>query len=266
METMPPYTYKFVKNQGSNSGSAKQKKIGYLSKDVKVINDLIDDLSKLKTADNAGAVVSPAATHAATREATVAATASGEMTNPLEIDNDIPSIILANGSVVSLESLSLKPALYESSTQSLASAVTNGTGLFTWQDTDTIVNSTSKMDIPTSTSSEALSSTGSGSTQNLPFLEDFFNINLSLDTAQTTATTSSSSQESTTVSSTRKTETSPESATLSSTTETSTTTTTTTVTTTTLSTTTKLTTHPIWPDPFLDLATENLDTLRSDAS
>ena len=92
METMPPYTYKFVKNQGSNSGSAKQKKIGYLSKDVKVINDLIDDLSKLKTADNAGAVVSPAATHAATREATVAATASAEMTNPLEIDNDKESL------------------------------------------------------------------------------------------------------------------------------------------------------------------------------
>ena len=90
METMPPYTYKFVKNQGGNSSSSK--KIGYLSKDVKVINDLIDDLSKLKTADNAGAVVSPAATHAATREATVAATASGEMTNPLEIDNDKESL------------------------------------------------------------------------------------------------------------------------------------------------------------------------------
>ena len=57
---MPPYTYKFVKNQNN----VKQKKIGsYLSKDVKVINDLIDDLSKLKTADNA------------------------EMTNPLEIDD-----------------------------------------------------------------------------------------------------------------------------------------------------------------------------------
>ena len=43
---MPPY--KFVKNQNSNS------KIGYLSKDVKVINDLIDDLSKLQSsgADN----------------------------------------------------------------------------------------------------------------------------------------------------------------------------------------------------------------------
>ena len=90
METMPPYTYKFVKNQGSNSSSAKQKKIGYLSKDVKVINDLIDDLSKLKTADNAGAAVSPAAT--AATSATVAATASGEMTNPLEIDNDKESL------------------------------------------------------------------------------------------------------------------------------------------------------------------------------
>lgn len=57
---MPPYTYKFVKNQNN----VKQKKIGsYLSKDVKVINDLIDDLSKLKTADNA------------------------EMTNPLEVDD-----------------------------------------------------------------------------------------------------------------------------------------------------------------------------------
>ena len=101
METMPPYTYKFVKNQGSNSSSsnAKQnKKIGYLSKDVKVINDLIDDLSKLKTADNAGgqaAVVPPAAAatlHAASISATVAATASGAMTNPLEIDNDKESL------------------------------------------------------------------------------------------------------------------------------------------------------------------------------
>ena len=65
METMPPYTYKFVKNQTGNS--TKQKKIGggYLSKDVKVINDLIDDLSKLKV-DNAAA----------------------EMTKPLQVDQD----------------------------------------------------------------------------------------------------------------------------------------------------------------------------------
>ena len=40
---------------------------------------------------------------------------------PLEIDNNIPSIILGDGSVVSLESLSIKPDLYkppESSTSS----------------------------------------------------------------------------------------------------------------------------------------------------
>ena len=70
---MPPYTYKFVKNQTGNS--TKQKKIGggYLSKDVKVINDLIDDLSKLKVADNAAC----------------AASAAAEMTNPLQhVDND----------------------------------------------------------------------------------------------------------------------------------------------------------------------------------
>ena len=69
METMPPYTYKFVKNQGSDSENNqnqnktkqnKKDKHGYLSKDVKVINDLIDDLSKLKTADH----VSTTATHA----------------------------------------------------------------------------------------------------------------------------------------------------------------------------------------------------------
>lgn len=101
METMPPYTYKFVKNQGSSNSAAAaaaasgglegagsgggsasvasskhQKKIGYLSKDVKVINDLIDDLSKLKTADNATAV---------TGTVTAAAT---EMTNPLEIHDE----------------------------------------------------------------------------------------------------------------------------------------------------------------------------------
>ena len=69
METMPPYTYKFVKNQGSDSENNqnqnktkqnKKDKHGYLSKDVKVINDLIDDLSKLKTADH----VSTTAAHA----------------------------------------------------------------------------------------------------------------------------------------------------------------------------------------------------------
>lgn len=76
METMPPYTYKFVKNQTGNS-TGSNKKIGYLSKDVKVINDLIDDLSKLKTntQDNA------------------------EMTNPLEIqDHDKESIHSSNDS------------------------------------------------------------------------------------------------------------------------------------------------------------------------
>ena len=65
MANMPPYTYKFVKNQSGQSNSSSSKKIGYLSKDVKVINDLIDDLSKLKTAEN-----------------------DAEMTNPLEINQD----------------------------------------------------------------------------------------------------------------------------------------------------------------------------------
>ena len=113
---------------------------------------------------------------------------------------------------MSLESLSLKPVLYEVSTESPASTVTNGTGLFTWQDIDTILNTTSKMESPvqTSTSSEALSSAGSGSTQNLPFLEDFFNINLSpvttvSSTTQTTTASTSTSPESTSVSSTKKT-------------------------------------------------------------
>ena len=39
------FLLKFVKNQNNS-------KIGYLSKDVKVINDLIDDLSKLQSGDN----------------------------------------------------------------------------------------------------------------------------------------------------------------------------------------------------------------------
>lgn len=78
METMPPYTYKFVKNttsstSNSNSTSNKQQ-IGYLSKDVKVINDLIDDLSKLKTSANATGVSASAD--------------NAEMTNPLEIIDD----------------------------------------------------------------------------------------------------------------------------------------------------------------------------------
>jgi hypothetical protein len=101
METMPPYTYKFVKNQGSDSENQKKQnkkdKHGYLSKDVKVINDLIDDLSKLKTADNAttAAHAVTAAAAVATNTNTVAAAThatSGEMTNPLEIDNDKESL------------------------------------------------------------------------------------------------------------------------------------------------------------------------------
>ena len=102
METMPPYTYKFVKNQGSDSENQKKQnkkdKHGYLSKDVKVINDLIDDLSKLKTADHAttAAHAVTAAAAVATSTNTVAAAthaaASGEMTNPLEIDNDKESL------------------------------------------------------------------------------------------------------------------------------------------------------------------------------
>ena len=99
METMPPYTYKFVKNQGGNSSSSK--KIGYLSKDVKVINDLIDDLSKLKTADN---VATAAAAASASATTCTIAPPSGhivsgqirhtndEMTNPLEIENDKESL------------------------------------------------------------------------------------------------------------------------------------------------------------------------------
>jgi hypothetical protein len=104
METMPPYTYKFVKNQGSDSENQKKQnkkdKHGYLSKDVKVINDLIDDLSKLKTADHVSTTAAHAVTAAAAvatstntvAAATHAAAASGEMTNPLEIDNDKESL------------------------------------------------------------------------------------------------------------------------------------------------------------------------------
>ena len=70
---MPPYTYKFVKNQsGLPSNSSEKKKIGYLSKDVKVINDLIDDLSKLKTAEN---------------------DATADMTNPLETINQLVDLV-----------------------------------------------------------------------------------------------------------------------------------------------------------------------------
>ena len=96
METMPPYTYKFVKNQGGNSSSSK--KIGYLSKDVKVINDLIDDLSKLKTADNVATAAAAATATTCTIAPPSGHTVSGlrhtndEMTNPLEIENDKESL------------------------------------------------------------------------------------------------------------------------------------------------------------------------------
>merc|ERR550532_3106458 len=101
---MPPYTYKFVKNQGSNSSSAKQKKIGYLSKDVKVINDLIDDLSKLKTAEN-----------------DASATANSEMTNPLDTINqdhdhdkeDTPSISSSSTHKSGLSNREKQPKLKE---------------------------------------------------------------------------------------------------------------------------------------------------------
>ena len=62
---------------------------------------------------------------------------------PLEIDNQIPSIILGNGSVVSLESLSLKPDLYKETESSTTSQQQlNNNQLFTWFTLDQIVNST----------------------------------------------------------------------------------------------------------------------------
>ena len=104
MANMPPYTYKFVKNQSGQSNSSSSKKIGYLSKDVKVINDLIDDLSKLKTAEN-----------------------DAEMTNPLEINQDhdkadTPSIS-SSSTHKSGQSNKEKPKLKEQVTYLLSSAV-----------------------------------------------------------------------------------------------------------------------------------------------
>ena len=104
MASMPPYTYKFVKNQsGLPSNSSEKKKIGYLSKDVKVINDLIDDLSKLKTAEND------------------ANTANSEMTNPLDTINqdhdhdkeDTPSISSSSTHKSGLSNREKQPKLKE---------------------------------------------------------------------------------------------------------------------------------------------------------
>lgn len=98
---MPPYTYKFVKNQsGLPSNSSEKKKIGYLSKDVKVINDLIDDLSKLKTAEN---------------------DATADMTNPLETigqdhdhdKEDTPSISSSSTHKSGLSNKEKQPKLKE---------------------------------------------------------------------------------------------------------------------------------------------------------
>lgn len=87
---MPPYTYKFVKNQANCNN--KKDKIGYLSKDVKVINDLIDDLSKLKGSNDAT-----------------------EMTNPLEIDlvNKSSALSYSSSSTSSSEPVSERPKLKE---------------------------------------------------------------------------------------------------------------------------------------------------------
>ena len=103
MANMPPYTYKFVKNQSGQSNSSSSKKIGYLSKDVKVINDLIDDLSKLKTAEND------------------ANTANSEMTNPLDTINqdhdhdkeDTPSISSSSTHKSGLSNREKQPKLKE---------------------------------------------------------------------------------------------------------------------------------------------------------
>lgn len=100
MANMPPYTYKFVKNQSGQSNSSSSKKIGYLSKDVKVINDLIDDLSKLKTAEN---------------------DATADMTNPLETigqdhdhdKEDTPSISSSSTHKSGLSNKEKQPKLKE---------------------------------------------------------------------------------------------------------------------------------------------------------
>ena len=207
---------------------------------------------------------------------------------PLEIDNNIPSIILGNGSVVSLESLSLKPDLYkpekESSTSSLNPEGNNQ--LFTWFTIDKLFNSTTASSIPTSTVSElsestfqstsTVSSTSSsstlqtGSTQDLPFLDDLFSFDDEFMSSTTKVTTTSTTSTTTTVATTTITTSTTTTTTTTTTTSTTTTTTSTTSSTTTtvstttteIASTTKLATHPVWPDPFLDLASEDQGTLR----
>ena len=196
---------------------------------------------------------------------------------PLEIDNNIPSIILGNGSVVSLESLSLKPELYKPTTEgsSTSQQQENNNQLFTWFTIDQLFNSTTT---ESTTSSESTSTTlMTGSTQDLPFLDDLFSFDdeflsstTKSKTSTTTSTTSSSTTSSTTTSSTTTstTTTTTTSTTITSTTPTSTTTsststsTTTTTTTTAKTSTVKSTTDSIWPDPFLDLGNKEKVTLR----
>ena len=217
---------------------------------------------------------------------------------PLEIDNKIPSIILGNGSVVSLESLSIKPDLFlnpESSTSSEDQS--NNNQLFTWFTIDQLFNSTTESTTlsSTSVSSSSLSSTStltesslstasstikSGSTQDLPFLDDLFSFDdqfltsktstSSSSTTTTSTTTTTTSSPSTTTTTTTSTTTSTSTSTTTKKTTTTSTTTTSTTTTKTTSTTksttttlpSKITAHPVYPDPFLDLATEELGTLR----
>ena len=59
-----------------------------------------------------------------------------------------PSIILGNGSVVSLESISIKPELYELISEKPSSPPPDRNQLFTWFAIDQLMNSTTSKDSP----------------------------------------------------------------------------------------------------------------------
>ena len=212
-----------------------------------------DDASQSSSADNSSDI------------------SSGVFIDKLDVESPVkaPSIILGNGSIVSLEKLTLKPDLYASSESPVKEIETNH--LFTWYTIDQLLNSTTSKESPSKSDSTVSPSLVSTSTQDLPFLGDInFDFELEpIKTKLTSTTTKTSSMKTSTSPSSLTTTTEKASKTKSTITTTATSTSTPATTTTSTSrnvvTAEAVTTqHPIWPDPFLDLATtEQQQTLRS---
>lgn len=217
----------------------------------------LSDILKSRTSTQAS-IEDSAKTNTSQNNNTVDSSESSIFIDNLDMQLPIkqPSIILGNGSVVSLESISIKPELYDIRSEK-PSTTPDRNQLFTWFAIDQLMNSTTAKESssePTTTTS-SIPSTTTTAENTLPFLEDldFFSIELDPTKKSTTEkkTTSTTKTSTTTTKSTSLVPTTKEP-------------TTTDTTITDQPNQSKFTTHPIWPDPFLDLATAEHDTLRLD--